>query len=240
MRPATLTITVLASPSFSRYKRPSFSGKRLDNIEEERSEYHVNLGSESPRSIMNEDIIAEETSLMARSGIAANTEIPPRTRLWRSSSFTNKMPKRSSSKDWVDRDCGICFEMAVVPCRTLCCGKLFCLEHLAEWLHGSSSDGLCPSCKTPCTLEKDTLSLASPKLSLKLASPAPSRLAFHEPSSSVDSDLISSASSSDSDTSCEENDSPSDEEMQTIAFEANHLSEDALSRIVGKVLSIVA
>lgn len=24
------------------------------------------------------------------------------------------------------------FEMAVVPCRTLCCGKLFCLEHLAE------------------------------------------------------------------------------------------------------------
>ncbi len=107
MRPANLTITVLASPSFSRYKRPSFSGKRLDNIEEERSEYHVNLGSESPRSIMNEDIIAEETSLMARSGIAANTEIPPRTRLWRSSSFTNKMPKRSSSKDWVDRDCGI-------------------------------------------------------------------------------------------------------------------------------------
>jgi len=24
------------------------------------------------------------------------------------------------------------FEYAVVPCRTLCCGRIFCTEHLAD------------------------------------------------------------------------------------------------------------
>lgn len=26
----------------------------------------------------------------------------------------------------------VSFEFAVLPCRTLCCGKVFCTEHLAD------------------------------------------------------------------------------------------------------------
>lgn len=142
MRPPPL---LLKSPTF---RRPSFSGKSLDSIEEERADYHVNLGAESPRSIMNDDLMPD--SPMSKAGIAANTQVPPRTRLWRSLSFINKTPTgQRTSKEWIDRDCGIwqvslqnasvtwrlsfsSFEMAIVPCRTLCCGKLFCLEHLAD------------------------------------------------------------------------------------------------------------
>lgn len=32
----------------------------------------------------------------------------------------------------VDRDCGICFEYAVRPSRTSCCGRVFCKEHLED------------------------------------------------------------------------------------------------------------
>lgn len=137
MRPS-LTV-ILPSPRF----RPH----RLDSIEEERDDYHVNLGAETPSSIMEHDLVPNQ-SLMSRSGIAANTAVPPRTRSWRSLPLRPKTPTRSASREWLDRDCGIwyvsitilsstlahsrSFEMAVVPCRTLCCGKLFCLEHLAE------------------------------------------------------------------------------------------------------------
>ncbi|KIM41150.1 hypothetical protein M413DRAFT_28215 [Hebeloma cylindrosporum] len=69
-----------------------------------------------------------------------------------------------SKKDAVDRDCGICFEYAVVPCRTLCCGKIFCTEHLADWLHGPNAEGRCPNCENACSLEGGTLSLAPPTL----------------------------------------------------------------------------
>jgi len=35
-------------------------------------------------------------------------------------------------RDEADRDCGICFEYAVKPARTKCCGKVFCGEHLED------------------------------------------------------------------------------------------------------------
>ncbi|PPR00341.1 hypothetical protein CVT24_004361 [Panaeolus cyanescens] len=60
-----------------------------------------------------------------------------------------------------DMDCGICFEYSVVPCRTLCCGKVFCEEHLADWLHGPLGQGICPNCENPCSLNGGTVSLAT-------------------------------------------------------------------------------
>ncbi|TFK34157.1 hypothetical protein BDQ12DRAFT_375422 [Crucibulum laeve] len=56
------------------------------------------------------------------------------------------------------------FEYAVSPCRTLCCGKMFCKEHIADWLHGPSSDGRCPACEKPCSVDNGVLSLVSPSL----------------------------------------------------------------------------
>ncbi|KAG7089771.1 hypothetical protein E1B28_011425 [Marasmius oreades] len=53
------------------------------------------------------------------------------------------------------------FEVAVSLSRTLCCGKLFCLKHISEWLNGTDSDYRCPSCRMPCT---GILSLALPVL----------------------------------------------------------------------------
>ncbi|KAJ3764399.1 hypothetical protein EV360DRAFT_77503 [Lentinula raphanica] len=59
-----------------------------------------------------------------------------------------------------DRDCGICFDPAVRPSRTKCCGKLFCEEHLHDWLNGSSNR--CPDCASNCNPVTDTISLAPP------------------------------------------------------------------------------
>ncbi|KAJ6484654.1 hypothetical protein C8R45DRAFT_998919 [Mycena sanguinolenta] len=38
---------------------------------------------------------------------------------------TQKKPSKEP-----ERDCGICFELAVSPVRTLCCSHLFCAEHI--------------------------------------------------------------------------------------------------------------
>ncbi|KAF8891567.1 hypothetical protein CPB84DRAFT_1783966 [Gymnopilus junonius] len=56
------------------------------------------------------------------------------------------------------------FEYAVVPCRTLCCGKIFCTEHLADVRR-------CPNCENACSLEGGTLSLATPSLKHPSAAP---------------------------------------------------------------------
>ncbi|KAF5335344.1 hypothetical protein D9611_011689 [Ephemerocybe angulata] len=77
----------------------------------------------------------------------------------------SRRPSVSQPKwDENDRDCGICFEYAVRPARTICCGKVFCQEHLEDWLTGANASGLCPNCDKPCSLERDVLSLASPAL----------------------------------------------------------------------------
>ncbi|KAJ7152713.1 hypothetical protein C8R43DRAFT_1003390 [Mycena crocata] len=46
-------------------------------------------------------------------------------------------------------DCGICFEHATSPIWTPCCEQVFCADHIATWLHGPASDGLCPGCRAP-------------------------------------------------------------------------------------------
>ncbi|KAJ7348447.1 hypothetical protein DFH08DRAFT_865999 [Mycena albidolilacea] len=68
-----------------------------------------------------------------------------------------------------ERDCGICFELAVTPVRTLCCAHLFCAEHIVAWLHGPASDGRCPSCSAPGL---DILALGHPGQA-HLVPPAP-------------------------------------------------------------------
>ncbi|TFK22732.1 hypothetical protein FA15DRAFT_504996 [Coprinopsis marcescibilis] len=72
--------------------------------------------------------------------------------------------KKPVQKKYADRDCGICFEYAVKPSRTLCCSKIFCSEHLRDWLKGPNATGLCPNCDAPCSIDENTLSLASPTL----------------------------------------------------------------------------
>ncbi|KAI0304287.1 hypothetical protein B0F90DRAFT_1232899 [Multifurca ochricompacta] len=58
--------------------------------------------------------------------------------------------------------CGICFESAVKPNKARCCGQLFCYQHLSDWLTGTGSDGRCPTCRVPLSLETDTISLHPP------------------------------------------------------------------------------
>ncbi|KAF9077298.1 hypothetical protein BDP27DRAFT_1413723 [Rhodocollybia butyracea] len=59
-----------------------------------------------------------------------------------------------------DRTCGICFDLAVRPSRTRCCGIIFCEDHLNDWLKGSTNR--CPACTAPCHPQTGTISLASP------------------------------------------------------------------------------
>lgn len=96
-----------------------------------------------------------------------------RSRLWYLVSETVVKPR-------VDTERLGSFEYAVVPCRTLCCGRIFCTEHLSDvrlswlyvgllstcsfqflqWLHGPNAEGRCPNCENACSLEGGTLSLA--------------------------------------------------------------------------------
>ncbi|KIY71444.1 hypothetical protein CYLTODRAFT_418833 [Cylindrobasidium torrendii FP15055 ss-10] len=207
-----------------------------DDIEEEQDAYRLNLGAETPRSIMSDDLSFQDAP-MSRAGIAANTGVPTRKRSWRSLSFVRKSPTLRHSKNCQELDCGICFEPAAIPCRALCCGKLFCLEHLTDWLHGSSSDGRCPSCKSPCSLELVSNAAISSGTRRAPPSPPPTR-ASHRSSPSIDSTASDTSSESEVDGTTSD-----DEAMQTWSVETRDpadLSEDALSRIMGKVLSIVA
>lgn len=58
--------------------------------------------------------------------------------------------------------CGICFESAVKPNKSRCCGQLFCYQHLSDWLSAAGSDGRCPTCRVPLSLETDTIFLHPP------------------------------------------------------------------------------
>jgi len=144
-------------------RRPS--PLRLDSITESPEyEERIDLGAESPASILKPAIEDHDEKngsgdAWRRAGIAMHTDVPMRRRSWRSASFSEKrkLYGRSLITDpvVVDRDCGICFEVAVVPCRMICCGDVFCLNHISDWLYGSSSDGRCPSCKQLCSFVQD-------------------------------------------------------------------------------------
>ncbi|KAI0270039.1 hypothetical protein BC834DRAFT_967741 [Gloeopeniophorella convolvens] len=70
--------------------------------------------------------------------------------------------------------CGICFESAVKPNKARCCGQMFCYQHLSDWLSATGSDGRCPTCRVPLSLETDTICLHPPaKLKLPAVTFAP-------------------------------------------------------------------
>lgn len=65
------------------------------------------------------------------------------------------------------------------PNKSRCCGQLFCFQHLSDvslriilpeidvetrwqWLSASDSDGRCPTCRVPLSLEADTICLHPP------------------------------------------------------------------------------
>lgn len=102
-------------------------------------------------------------------------------------SASNSNAQPAARKVWddpADKDCGICFEYAVKPARTMCCGKIFCKEHLDDWLTGPNASGLCPNCDAPCSPEEDTLSLATPSLTSYRPSSSSLSKKSHQASSS--------------------------------------------------------
>ena len=139
-----LPFRTMASQLAPTLMRTLTSPRPLCPIEEEYDCGYLDLGAESPASESTPDLNREEISQWAAGAMNA-----PRSSLqrpsWRSTSKERGLTalKRQTS---VDRDCGIwcvfcsshvsvfirfSFEYAVAPCRTLCCGKIFCTEHLA-------------------------------------------------------------------------------------------------------------
>jgi hypothetical protein len=87
---------------------------RLAAIKEEYTASFIDLGSESHDEILESAVEDDEGRMMspedewAKSGLAVHTNVPPRSRGWRSSSFGEKqLVKRVLVKEEVDWDCGI-------------------------------------------------------------------------------------------------------------------------------------
>ncbi|KAJ7445058.1 hypothetical protein FB451DRAFT_69431 [Mycena latifolia] len=123
----------------------------------------------------------------------------------------------SVPKKEAERDCGICFELAVAPVRTLCCSHLFCAEHIAAWLHGPRSDGLCPSCRAPAPeMDLGLLALGHPALlHLVPGTPPPSRSVSPSLASSTGSDASTASYASYPSTPSVASSSDSEEEDAT-------------------------
>ncbi|THH20596.1 hypothetical protein EW146_g805 [Bondarzewia mesenterica] len=131
----------------------------LDRIAEEtllEADAPINLGQETPMSMMNSS--SELDSRKDRwevSGAGKLSGTEPRRRSW------NGKKGIVVGKEMKD-SCGICFEPAVKPNKTRCCDQLFCFQHLSDWLSAHESDGRCPTCRVPCSLEDDTINLHPP------------------------------------------------------------------------------
>lgn len=98
----------------------------------------------------------------------AGTE--PKRRSWRPPQWNGKRGIAVGHE--MKESCGICFETAVKPNKTRCCGQLFCFQHLSDWLSSHGSDGRCPTCRVPCSLEHDTIYLHPPP---RILAPRPNR-----------------------------------------------------------------
>jgi hypothetical protein len=68
----------------------------------------------------------------------------------------------SFAHKYVDSAIRPSFESAVKPNKSRCCGQLFCYQHLSDWLSAAGSDGRCPTCRVPLSLETDTIFLHPP------------------------------------------------------------------------------
>ncbi|KAF8342422.1 hypothetical protein F5887DRAFT_975191 [Amanita rubescens] len=65
---------------------------------------------------------------------------------------TSAVESSSVVREDYNWDCRMCLRKAVSPCRTRCCGTVFCWEHITEWLSKEESGNLCPSCDKACIL----------------------------------------------------------------------------------------
>lgn len=122
---------------------------KLDSICE-LPEYHfeMNLGAETPRSLVRPSVTPTKDE-WGRVGLAVNSNVPPRSRNWRSLSWdSGKHRSPRFQKEKVDRDCAIwfvttldiqsdsdllsSFDPALNPRKTSCCRQVFCYAHLAD------------------------------------------------------------------------------------------------------------
>ncbi|KAG7445523.1 uncharacterized protein BT62DRAFT_932618, partial [Guyanagaster necrorhizus] len=207
------------------------NGRYYEDDDDETPEYRLNLGAETPGEMTPSFAFAWET----KTTTTTTTTTPARRR-----SVSSLRRSSRQRRDAVDRDCGICFESAVAPCRTLCCSKLFCLEHIADvrvWLHGSRSDGRCPSCKTRCTLRNDTILLPAvphPHLhSSPTIPPTPTPITPPPRSPSTTSEESETSSDVGSETS-----DGDDDVGDYYAYETDTLDLSG-TKVASKVLSIV-
>ncbi|KAH6893617.1 hypothetical protein BKA70DRAFT_1571430 [Coprinopsis sp. MPI-PUGE-AT-0042] len=103
----------------------------------------------------------------------------------------------TSTKSEADRDCGICPENAIKPCRARCCGKMFCSDHLNDWL-GTSEHS--PNCNAPLTLGGDNAIMLSSPRNSERSSETPKRATPRRgsmtPSASQSAPRITTTSSS--------------------------------------------
>ncbi|KAJ7609837.1 hypothetical protein FB45DRAFT_339795 [Roridomyces roridus] len=88
---------------------------------------------------------------------------PRRSEGTKRTTSTSRTRTRTTRGKTAERECGICFELAVSPVRTLCCAHIFCVEHILSWLEGPAADGHCPSCGSPSAATgMDLLALGHP------------------------------------------------------------------------------
>ncbi|KAJ3715195.1 hypothetical protein C8R42DRAFT_726125 [Lentinula raphanica] len=175
--PATMTTGTIARPRLSRTSRTRSLPQVLSSISEEHGDSdHGHATSFSSFAAPNSAATVTSAQIQLRWS-TFNPSHPPSDAPSHGSiaygerNVRNKVQLRirtsprstkpnAFSNRFNDRDCGICFDSAVRPSRTKCCGKIFCEEHLHDWLYGSSNH--CPACASKCYLATDTISLAPP------------------------------------------------------------------------------
>ncbi|KAG7085493.1 hypothetical protein E1B28_003055 [Marasmius oreades] len=212
-KPETLTMPIPDSLLYpDRYDVSDVEDEKQEEQEErEYTKFELNLGAETPRT--GSSLTLDEGYLASQ--LHGIKEAPVRGKLWHSSSYYDKRRRRDAlehekESGKIDKDCGICFEVATSPARTLCCGKLFCTEHVTDWLQGPSSDGRCPSCGALNTgihtlPSSSTIKLYTPPPSLAASRPMSRNEGFElSPSITIQSSSRRSTLSSEEDTSSEE------------------------------------
>ncbi|KAF5390136.1 hypothetical protein D9757_003785 [Collybiopsis confluens] len=201
----------------------------LSTILEDLDQYDfpgLNLGTES--------LAATPKS---NSGFTSGTLSRSRSRLGSLEARQLKQVSRTSTK--VDRNCMICFDIALRPSRTRCCGKLFCETHINDWLAESSNH--CPWCSTYCHPDTGLISLAPPVSptahSTGLVQPERDEYSSKRTDSQIRSRSSSSSSSSSTSSSSNVSTDPNLEQDETPTADINTLGFSSyLSSLIRHVL----
>lgn len=100
----------------------------------------LNLGAESPSSIMNPAMTPVYPLTPTKSDLCWQ---------WPAGGGDLMRPGMGSRSASFQRavTCGICFQQPSNPRRMRCCGSVFCLDHISNWLYRASSDAHCPTCE---------------------------------------------------------------------------------------------